>query len=106
MLDVWEMVPLVVKAPTGGLTWTHLFEQQQEARTLFPKLIFIILSVGKYLDGPDVAKTWRSSEQLLSGWRAVFPRDTVPPGAEISAWAVDVKDAKLYRLQARERMFN
>jgi len=58
------------------------------------------------IDRPDVAKTLRSSEQLWSGWRAVFPQDAVPPGAEISAWAVDAKDAKLYRLQARERMFN
>jgi hypothetical protein len=58
------------------------------------------------IDRPDVAKTLRSSEQLWSGWRAVFPRDAVPPGAEISAWAVDAKDAKLYRLEARERMFN
>jgi hypothetical protein len=30
----------------------------------------------------------------------------LPFGAEISAWAVDAKDAKLYRLQARERLFN
>jgi hypothetical protein len=58
------------------------------------------------LDRPDVAKTLRSTEQRWSGWRAAFPRDAVPPGAEISAWAVDAKDAKLYRLEARERMFN
>jgi hypothetical protein len=51
MLDDWEMVPLVVKAHTGGLTWNDLFEQQQEARTFFPKLIFIILSTGKCWDG-------------------------------------------------------
>jgi hypothetical protein len=58
------------------------------------------------IDRPDVAKTLRSSEQRWSGWRAVFPRDAVPPGAEISAWAVDVKEAKLYRLQAAQRLFN
>jgi hypothetical protein len=51
MLDDWEMVPLVVKAHTGGLTWNDLFEQQQEARTFFPKLIFIVFSLGKYWDG-------------------------------------------------------
>lgn len=50
MLDDWEMVPLVVKAHTAGLTWNDLFEQQQEARTFFPKLIFIVLSMGKYWD--------------------------------------------------------
>jgi hypothetical protein len=51
VLDDWEMVPFVVKAHTGGLTLTDLFEQQQEARTFFPKLIFIALSFGKYWDG-------------------------------------------------------
>jgi hypothetical protein len=58
------------------------------------------------LDRPDVAKTFRSTEQLWSGWRAVFPRDAVAPGAAISAWAVDAKDAKLYRLQTLQRLFN
>jgi hypothetical protein len=58
------------------------------------------------IDRSDVAKKFRSTEQLWSGWRAVFPRDVVPPGAEISAWAVDAKDAKLYRLQALQRLFN
>jgi len=58
------------------------------------------------VDRPDVANTLRSSEQLWSGWRAVFPQDAVPAGAEISAWAVDAKDAKLYRLQAAQRLFN
>ena len=50
MLDDWEMVPLVTKAHTGALTFADIFEQQQEARTVFPKLIFIALSYGKYWD--------------------------------------------------------
>jgi hypothetical protein len=50
MLDDWEMVPLVTKAHTGGLTFSDLFQQQQESRTLFPKLIFIALASGKYWD--------------------------------------------------------
>jgi hypothetical protein len=55
---------------------------------------------------PDVAMALHSSAQRWSGWSAAFPRDAVPPGAEISAWAVDAKDAKLYRLLGGERMFN
>lgn len=51
------------------------------------------------LSRPDVVKALRSREQLWSGWRVVFSRETVPPGAKISAWAVDAKDAKLYRLK-------
>jgi hypothetical protein len=50
MLDDWEMVPLVVKAHTGGLTFAEIFEQQQEARTVFPKLIFIALAFWKHWD--------------------------------------------------------
>lgn len=50
MLDDWEMVPLVMKAHTGGLTFADLFAQQQESRTFLPKLVFIALSFGKYWD--------------------------------------------------------
>jgi hypothetical protein len=58
------------------------------------------------INRPDVAKVLRSGEQLWSGWRAVFSPDVLPQGAEISAWAVDAKDAKLYRLKTQERVFN
>jgi hypothetical protein len=51
------------------------------------------------LSRPDVVEALRSREQLWSGWRVAFSRETVPPGAKISAWAVDAKDAKLYRLK-------
>jgi hypothetical protein len=56
------------------------------------------------LDRPDVAKALRSQEQLWSGWRVPFARATVPQGAEISAWGVDAKEAKLYRLRATQRL--
>src|ERR1700686_684466 len=39
-LDDWEMAPLIVKAHTGQLRFADIFEQQQEARTVLPKLIF------------------------------------------------------------------
>jgi hypothetical protein len=48
---------------------------------------------------PDVVEALQSREQFWSGWQVIFPRETVPPGAKISAWAVDAKDAKLYRLK-------
>jgi hypothetical protein len=41
-LDDWEMAPLIVDAHTGHLKWSSIFEQQQEARTILPKLIFIL----------------------------------------------------------------
>lgn len=47
----------------------------------------------------DVVETLKNREQLWSGWRVAFSRDAVPSGAKISAWAVDAKGAKLYRLK-------
>ena len=47
----------------------------------------------------DVMNSLGDRDYELSGWRATFPRSSVPAGATLSAWAVDAKDAKLYRLQ-------
>lgn len=52
MLDDWEMAPLIVKAHTGQLQWVDIFQQQQEARTILSKLIFI-LSAQKHWDVRD-----------------------------------------------------
>src|ERR1044072_7339997 len=41
-LDDWEMAPLIVDAHNGRLQWASIFAQQQEARTVLPKLIFIL----------------------------------------------------------------
>ena len=51
MLDDWEMVDIVTKAHNGGLTFVDLFAQQEEARTFFPRLVFILCAFGKYWDG-------------------------------------------------------
>jgi hypothetical protein len=58
------------------------------------------------LKRPDVARALRSTEQLWSGWRVVFPGSALPKGAKISAWAVDAKEAKLYRLKTKEPILN
>ena len=52
MLDDWEMAPLIVKAHTAELTFADVFSQQQEARTLLPKLFFVLSSRG-YWDVRD-----------------------------------------------------
>jgi hypothetical protein len=49
---------------------------------------------------PDVAQWHHRRDWLWTGWRAVFRSDAVPKGANISAWAVDAKQAKVYRLGA------
>ena len=40
--DDWATAPLIVKAHTGQLRVTDIFQQQQEARTVLPNLIFIL----------------------------------------------------------------
>ena len=52
-LDDWEMAPLIVNAHTGRLTFEDLFAQQQEARTLLPKLIFILSAARGHWDVRD-----------------------------------------------------
>src|SRR3954468_13728113 len=52
-LDDWEMAPLIVQAHTGHMPWTQIFAQQQEARTVLPKLIFILSAAGGHWDVRD-----------------------------------------------------
>jgi len=47
-LDDWDMGPLIVSAHTGQLTAAQIFEQQQEARTVLPKLLFILLASSRW----------------------------------------------------------
>ena len=42
VLDDWAMAPLIVKAHTGQLGLSDFFQQQQEARTALPNLIFVL----------------------------------------------------------------
>lgn len=49
-LDDWEMVPLIVDAQHGHLNWAGIFAQQQEARTVLPKLIFILFAASGHWD--------------------------------------------------------
>ena len=52
-LDDWEMAPLIVDAHTGHLKWADIFAQQQEARTVLPKLIFILFAADGHWDVRD-----------------------------------------------------
>src|SRR5437763_8140325 len=52
-LDDWEMAPLIIQAHTGHLHWAEIFAQQQEARTVLPKLIFILSAAGGHWDVRD-----------------------------------------------------
>lgn len=50
LLDDWDMAPLIAKWRTGGLTFHDFFAQQQESRTFFPKIIFVLLAAGRQWD--------------------------------------------------------
>jgi hypothetical protein len=52
-LDDWEMAPLIVQARTGHFPWAEIFAQQQEARTVLPKLIFILSAAAGHWDVRD-----------------------------------------------------
>ena len=52
-LDDWEMAPLIIQARTGHMPWAEIFAQQQEARTVLPKLIFILAAAGGHWDVRD-----------------------------------------------------
>jgi hypothetical protein len=52
-LDDWEMAPLIADAHTGHLKWADIFAQQQEARTVLPKLIFILSAADGHWDVRD-----------------------------------------------------
>ncbi|MEY2559438.1 MAG: hypothetical protein QOE34_2863 [Verrucomicrobiota bacterium] len=48
---------------------------------------------------PDIAAQLHNRDQFWSGWEATFPRSAFPPGARISAWAIDSEHAAIYRLE-------
>lgn len=50
-MDDWDLMPLITKAHEGNLRFSDLLAQQQESRTFFPKLIFILLGLGRRWDG-------------------------------------------------------
>jgi hypothetical protein len=49
MLDDWEIAPVLAKQRTGQLSFADLFKQEEEARIVFPKLIFLA-TTGAYWD--------------------------------------------------------
>ena len=51
--DDWDMVPMIVDAHEGDLRFADLFAQQLEARTLIPKLLFILFTFFGRFDARD-----------------------------------------------------
>ncbi|MFL6583729.1 MAG: hypothetical protein ACJ8KU_04355, partial [Chthoniobacterales bacterium] len=59
MLDDWVMANLIVRQHHGQLTFADLFVQQQEGRTLLPKLIFIASAM---------SGIWDVRQQIMLSW--------------------------------------
>jgi uncharacterized membrane protein YwzB len=55
---------------------------------------------------PDVVRVLGKREYLWSGWHASFSTADVSPGKKVSAWALDAKEAKLYRITANALTLN
>jgi hypothetical protein len=81
-LDDWEMAPLIVNAHTGRFNWADIFAQQQEARTVLPKLIFILSAANGHWDVRDqmmlsVISCWLTA----AGVFILLRRSGLGPGA-------------------------
>ena len=48
---------------------------------------------------PEIVKRLGTMEQLWTGWSATLPRSAFPPGAQLSFWAVDADEPRLYQLK-------
>ncbi|MEP6699099.1 MAG: hypothetical protein ABJB09_05145, partial [Verrucomicrobiota bacterium] len=69
-LDDWEMAALISHAQTGQLKFSEIFAQQQEGRTILPKLIFILSAADGNWDVRDqmmlsVLACWLTAAGLL-----------------------------------------
>ena len=65
----------------------------------YPERNWILFAMSDGISArPDIAARMHNRDQFWSGWEATFPRSAFPPGARISAWAIDCEHATIYRL--------
>ncbi len=65
----------------------------------YPERNWILFAISDEIAArPDIAERLHNRDLFWSGWRATFPRSAFPPGARISAWAIDCEKASIYRL--------
>ncbi len=75
--------------PADGVVFTYEYPERN--------WVFFAMSNG-ISARPDIAARLHNRDQFWSGWEATFPRSAFPPGARISAWAIDCEHAAIYRL--------
>jgi len=76
--------------PADGVVFTYEYPERN--------WVFFAMSDG-ISPRPDIASRFRQQDHYWSGWEATFPRSAFPPGARISAWAIDSEHAVIYRLK-------
>lgn len=81
IFDDWAMAPLIVKSHTGGLNLTDVFQQQQEARTVLPNLIFILSSRGEWNVRDQMAVSIFSCWLTAGGLFVLLRRSSLSLGA-------------------------
>ena len=62
-MDDWDVAMLISRAHRGQMTFADLFEQQQEGRTLIPRLVFLLSTAGGRWDVRDLM--WLT---VLTSW--------------------------------------
>jgi hypothetical protein len=75
--------------PAGGVVLTYEY----------PERNWVLFAISDGISArPDIAERLHNRDLFWSGWQATFPRSAFPPGARISAWAIDCENASIYRL--------
>jgi len=65
----------------------------------YPERNWVLFAISDGISArPDIAERLHNRDLFWSGWQATFPRSAFPPGARISAWAIDCENASIYRL--------
>lgn len=81
IFDDWAMASLIVKSHTGELKLGDVFQQQQEARTVLPNLIFILSSRGEWNVRDQMAVTLLSCWLTAAGLFVLLRRSGLSLGA-------------------------
>jgi len=89
MFDDWAMAPLIVKAHTGQLHVADIFQQQQEARTVLPNLIFILSAWHEWNVRDQMLVSVISSALTAAGIFALLRRSSLGlPALAICFWLI------------------
>lgn len=79
LLDDWAMAPLIVKAHTGQLRLIDVFQQQQEARTVLPNLIFILTAQNEWNVRDQMALSLAASWLTAAGISLLLRKSGLNP---------------------------